>query len=65
MSGNDGNTLARCVSVDLEVGRQDGRIHAFAGVRPDLNRTRTFPARRVALASALAGLDSLVRLRGP
>ena len=59
MSGNDGNTLARCVSVDLEVGRQDGRIRAFAGVRPDLNRTRTFPTGRAALASALAGLDKL------
>ena len=59
MFGSDGNTLARCVSLDLEVGRQDGRIRAFAGVRPDLNRTLTFLARRVGLASALAGLDKL------
>ena len=49
----------RCVSVDLEVGPQDGRVRAFAGVRLDLNRTRTFPARGVALPSALADLDKL------
>ena len=30
-------SLSRCLSLDLEVGRDDGRIHAFAGCE----RTRT------------------------
>ena len=36
-SGLDGyhDALTRCLSLDLEVGRADDRIHALAGVRPD------------------------------
>ena len=44
---------------DLEVGKRDGRIHAFAGVRPDLDKVLTFPARRATLSAALAKLDEL------
>jgi hypothetical protein len=29
------NTLSRCLSPDLEVSRNDDRIHALASVRPD------------------------------
>ena len=41
------------------MGKRDGRIHAFAGVRPDLDEVMTFPARRATLAAALAKLDEL------
>ena len=55
--GDAGGPLSRCLSLDLEVGKRDGRIHAFAGVRPDLDEAMTFPARRAALAAARAKLD--------
>ena len=57
--GDAGGPLPRCLSLDLEVGKRDGRIHAFAGVRPDLDEVMTFPARRATLAAALAKLDEL------
>ena len=57
--GHAGGPLPRCLSLDLEVGKQDGRIHSFAGVRPDLDRVLTFPARRATLSAALAKLDEL------
>ena len=38
--------LSRCLSLDLEVGRNDGRIHALAGVRPDTDTSFTFNRRR-------------------
>ena len=57
--GNAGSSLSRCLSLDLEVGKGDGRIHAFAGVRPDLDRVLTYPTRRATLSSALARLDDL------
>ena len=41
------------------MGKRDGRIHAFAGVRPDLDKVPTFQARRAALSAALAKLDEL------
>ena len=54
---------ARCcrggLSLDLEVGVQDRRIHAFAGVRPDTGQTLTFPSKGNDLATALASLDDL------
>ena len=43
------NFLSRCLSLSLEVRRNDVRIHALAGVRPDtgesfpLNRRRGLP----------------------
>ena len=46
-----------CLSLDLEVGVQDSRIHKFAAVRPDSDRAMLFPAGRGGLAAALASLD--------
>ena len=37
--------LRRCLSLDLEVGR-DERIHALAGVRPDTSERLVFPQAR-------------------
>ena len=54
-----GPLLSRCLSLDLEVGVQDRRIHAFAGVRPDTGQTLTFPSKGDDLATALASLDDL------
>ena len=45
----------RCVSIDLEVGKQDGRIRAFAAVRPDKDQPLTFNGGN--LTSALKALD--------
>ena len=51
--------LARCVSVDLEVGVDDRRIHALAAVRRDTGRSivRSPGAK---LSAALADLDDFV-----
>ena len=57
---NAGNVLARCLSLDLEVGRADERIHALAGVRPDTGQSRgQSPEWASHLAHALARLDEL------
>ena len=53
------NPLSRCLSLDLEVGRNDGQVHALAGVRPGTNETFTFAHRRRGLPQALARLDAL------
>ena len=56
--GTDGGTaLFRCLSVDLEVGIKDRRIHALAGVRSDTGLSLSFSGLAVGLASALARLD--------
>ncbi len=47
----------RCLSIDLEVGREDGRIHQFAGVRGDCDALVAF--RQGDLNLALARLDAL------
>jgi len=50
----------RCLSLDLEVGKHNRRIHAFAAVRPDSGRTMVFPGEdfhRDGLTAALAILD--------
>ncbi|MDE0145528.1 MAG: RecQ family ATP-dependent DNA helicase [Nitrospira sp.] len=50
----------RCLSLDLEVGVRDRRIHAFAAVRSDSGRTMVFPGKdfhRDGLTAALAKLD--------
>lgn len=52
--------LLRCLSLDLEVGRNDGRIHALAGVRLDTDESFTF-ARRRGLPAALTRLDELAQ----
>ena len=49
------NFSRRCLSLDLEVGVRDSRIHAFAAVRPDIDQPVVF--RGGDLAAALATLD--------
>ena len=45
----------RCLSIDLEVGKEDGRIHRFAAVRGDTRTALHF--RGGNLAEALRRLD--------
>ena len=59
MLRNGGSVLDRCLSLDLEVGRADGRIQAMAGVRPDIGQTVVIPRVGDNLAQALARLDEL------
>ena len=59
MSGNVNPHLHGCLSLDLEVGVQDRRVHAFAGVRPDTGQSLTFPRARDSLATALPKRDDL------
>ena len=51
----DSNFSSRCLSLDLEVGKQDRRIHAFAAVRLDVDQPLVF--QEGDLAAALAELD--------
>ena len=51
--------LTRCLSLDLEVGKADKRIHALAGVRPDTGQKVAIPRVGRNLARALARLDEL------
>ncbi|MXX40228.1 MAG: RecQ family ATP-dependent DNA helicase [Gemmatimonadetes bacterium] len=51
----DSNLSSRCLSLDLEVGKQDHRIHAFAAVRPDVDQPLVFHDGD--LATALVELD--------
>ncbi len=53
----DGTVPPPCVSLDLEVGKEDGRIRALAGVRADTGRSFAFGGGD--LTAALAGLDDL------
>ena len=48
----------QCLTVDLEVGVRDTRIHAFSGVRSDTGQSLTF-SNSTGLAAALAKLDDL------
>ena len=48
-----------CLSLDLEVGTQDSRIHAFGAVRPDTGQRLVFGSGN--LTAALAQLDELVQ----
>ena len=57
MSSSNGLSLFRCLSLDLEVGVQDKRIHAFAGVRSDTDQSLTGP-KGTSLGRALTRLDS-------
>ena len=61
MSDNSALLLSRCLSLDLEVGVQDGRIRALSGLRQDTGKSVTYPAARKGLAAALARLDDLSR----
>ena len=51
--------LSRCLSIDLEVGRRDGRIYRVAGVRGDTNESLSLAVREVGLDVALNRLDDL------
>ena len=51
-----GRLPLRCLSLDLEVGRRDGRIRAFAAVRAETGEALTF--HDGALGLALARLDA-------
>ena len=51
--------MPRSLSLDLEVGKNDGRIQAMAGVRPDTDASFTFIHRRGGLPEALSRLDDL------
>ena len=51
------NLSEHCLSLDLEVGVEGRRIHAFAAVRPDTEHPLLFPAGSSSLAAALAKLD--------
>ena len=59
MPKQGGDFSARCISLDLEVSVKNGKIHAFAAVRPDtgqyLRYPQDFPRRN--LMGALAKLD--------
>ena len=50
--------LSRCVSIDLEVSKDSGRIHAFAGVRGDGGNVK-YPSASAGFHRALADLDNL------
>ena len=58
-SGGSSRLPFRCLSLDLEVGRRNSRIRAFAGVRSDTGQTVIFPSTGAALATALFRLDDL------
>ena len=51
--------LKACLSLDLEVGRQDSRIHALAAVRTDTRDRLVFPEGGMSLELALNRLDEL------
>ena len=51
----DDSFRPRCLSVDLEIGKEDGRIHAFGAVRADTGRRLVHSGG--GLAAALAKLD--------
>ena len=53
------NLSEHCLSLDLEVGVKDRRIHGFAAVRLDTGQSLRYPAGRDGLAAALAKLDDL------
>ena len=59
VSGGVESALTRCLSLDLEVGRADKRIHALAGVRPDTGQKLAIPRVGRHLGRALARLDEL------
>ena len=51
------NLSEHCLSLDLEVGVEDHRIHAIAAVRPDREHSLILRPTRSGLAEALARLD--------
>ena len=59
LSDDESRPMFHCLSVDLEVGVQDRRIHAFAGVRSDTDQSLVFPGGGGNLNQALSKLDDL------
>ena len=57
--GDANSTTRKCLSLDLEVGKADDRIHAVAGVRQDTGQSVAIPRAGRNLAQALAKLDEL------
>ena len=57
MSDDSAFLLSRCLSLDLEVGVENRRIRALAGVRPDTGQSVVYPSNGDGFASALARLD--------
>ncbi len=57
--GDGERLLRRCLSIDLEVSRQNERIQKFAGVRPDTGKRLLSSEPHHNLDSALADLDRL------
>ena len=55
--GKAGIFKLSCLSLDLEVGKKNNRIHAFAAVRPDTERSLAFCDGN--LRAQLAKLDDL------
>ena len=53
--------LSHCLSLDLEVGAKDQRIHAFAALRPDSSAALVYPDRHRSLTAALAKLDDMAQ----
>ena len=48
----------RCISLDLEVGVENGKIHAFAAVRPDTGQSLRYPSGLNITISGKAGDDA-------
>ncbi len=59
MPKQGGDFSARCISLDLEVSVKNGKIHAFAAVRPDTGQSLRYPQDfpRRNLMGALMALD--------
>ena len=53
--------LSHCLSLDLEVGIKDQRIHAFAALRPDSSEALVYPDRHLSLTAALAKLEDMAQ----
>ena len=51
--------LSRGLSLDLEVGKEDKLLHAFAGVRSDTGQSTSIQVKGAELDRALAHLDNL------
>ena len=60
--GDHGDSLVSlldCLSLDLEVGRHDERIHSFSAIAPGTGETLTFADKNDSLDGALTRLDEM------
>ena len=53
-----------CLSLDLEVGRQDARIQALAAVRADADKRLVFPGDGLSLDPSLTGVFKVFYITG-